>query len=227
MKTINTGCALAILSLLSLALATKALALSTEELLRLKSAGVSEEVIAGMVEAGYNDADKIVRLKEGGFRDQTLLSIVRSESGRSAAAVSTGPESRPREKAVFETTGRVKILWYLLYGDKPILQNRQVVDDARISLIGDKTVKFEWKDTDGQGLLEVFRRNAFPSPFYWDLGRDDTVGPGPDGYSWMLKSLPGHNGRPLTDGKHHWAVYLDPKDAEIVRLIEKRLSASR
>lgn len=214
-----------ILTALLFPLAGNVLALSTEELLRLKKTGVPEEIIVFMVEAGYNDADKVCRLKEAGFKDQNLLAIIRSETARTVAGVPPAVENNAEvpEKAIFETGGRIKILWYLLSRGEPVLQNRQAVEDARILLVGDNVVKFEWKAKDELGVLEVFRRKAFATPFYWEIGPDDTLEPGKEGYAWALTSAADHRGRPVTDGKHYWVVYFDPKDTGIVDLLKKNL----
>lgn len=54
-------------------------ALSTDELLKLKKAGVSEDIIVFMVEHDYSDVDKVSKLKVSGFKDETILAILKSE----------------------------------------------------------------------------------------------------------------------------------------------------
>lgn len=182
-------------------------ALTTEELLRLKNAGISDEVIVLIVENNYQDLNKVISLKEGGFKDQTIAAIVKGE-------VKNNPSS---EKFTFETTARVKILWYLIYRGNPVLQNSIVMDNARIFLVDDAALKLEWKDDSGLGLLGEFRIKFIKSPFYWTFNRDDMLGPGRDGYPFLLQSTINHQGKPDTEGgTHYWQLYLDPKDEKIV-----------
>lgn len=226
-KRLKSASAVAVLAILFLFPVKNALALATEELLRLKQAGISEELIVYIVEADYRDIDKVLRLKEAGFTDQALLAIVRSETTKPASGGVSAEEAGPTasEKTVFETGGRIKILWYLLYQGKPVLQNHQSVEDARILLVGDNVIRFEWNVKEELGLLEVFRRRPFTSPFAWEIQPGDVLEPGKEGYPWALQSTIGHKGHPPTDGKHYWIVYFEPKDPAITDRLKQRLSS--
>ncbi len=221
--TVKTAGALVVLlSLLSLT-AMNAAALTTDELLRLKKAGVSEEIVFYMVESRYNNAEKVCKLKEAGYKDRTILAIIRSEveSGQATPRNPAEGGTAAPEKVTFRTEGRIRILWHFVYQGKPVVQNKFAVDNVTISFVNDNTVKFEWNDKEDLGLLEVFRRRPFRSPFYWEIAADDTLVPGKEEYPWMLKSAAGHRGKPATDDKHFWIVYFEPKDDRIVDRIRK------
>lgn len=210
-----------------LSLAINSLALTTEELLKLKKSGVSEAIIVFMVENDYRDVDKVARLKEAGFKDDTIMAIIKSELKSRPSNTPSGGEVTKEgysERVNFETTGRVKILWYIIYRGEPILQNSDAIENAKISITGN-TIKFEWK-TEGLGLLDIFRKKPFKSPFYWEINRDDTFGPGKEGYAYILKSTVNHKGKPDTDGSHYWIIYLEPKDSRIVDYIKTTLHIS-
>lgn len=224
--TLKTASFLMVLLFLLIPLAGKVEALTTEELLQLKKAGISEEVVVYMVESRYDDVNKVCKLKEAGYKDQTILAIIKSELGSAQAASNARGEDKNAspEKVAFRTEGRIKILWHLVYRGEPVVQNKMTVDNASISIIGDNVLKFEWDDREDLGLLGVFRRRPFHSPFYWEIARDDALGPGKEGYPWMLKSATGHHGKPATDNAHSWILYFDPKDAGITDYIRKASS---
>ncbi len=227
--TLKTATTLVVLLSFLFLPAMDAAALTTEELLRLKNAGVAEEVVVYMVESRYDDAEKVCKLKEAGYKDQTLLAIIKSEVENALEAPGTpgkGKNAAP-EKTTFQTAGKIKILWHLIYQGKPVVQNKFTADNVTIALIGDNVVRFEWNDKEDLGLLEVFRRRPFRSPFYWEIAGDDIFGPGKDGYPFMLKSAPGHRGRPSTDDAHFWVVYFEPKDARIADHIRKAFAPIR
>lgn len=214
----------AVITLLSV-LCARLYALTTEELVRLKKAGVPEEIIVFMAENRYTDVDKVLRLKEAGFKDETIHAVIRSESKDLPPAGESPAGGKPAlaENVTLESPGKLQILWYLVYRGDPVVQNRQAVEDARISLVGDNAVKFEWKDKDGLGLLEVFRRKAFGSPFLWTLDEGDTLEAGKDGYAWMLKSTVNHRGKPPTDGAHYWIVQFTANDPRLADRLRKIL----
>lgn len=220
--TVKTAGTLVILLVLLSLPAMNAAALTTDELLRLKKADVSEEIVVYMVESGYDNAEKVCKLKEAGYKDRTILAIIRSEMENGRAAPRDPAEGRTAapERIAFRTEGRIRILWHLVYQGKPVVQNKFTADNVTISFVNDNTVKFEWNDKEDLGLLEVFRRRPFRSPFYWEIGEDDVLGPGKEGYPWMLKSATARRGKPTTDDKHFWVVYFEPKDARITSYIE-------
>jgi hypothetical protein len=221
--TLKTAGLLMALLFLLIPLAGDVEALTTEELLQLKKAGVSEEVVVYMVESRYDDANKVCKLKEAGYKDQTILAIIKSEVGSAQTASHARGEDKNAgpERVAFRTEGRIKILWHLVYRGEPVVQNKMTVDNVSISIIGDNVLKFEWDDREDLGLLEVFRRRPFHSPFYWEIAGDDTLEPGKEGYPWMLKSATGHHGKPATDNAHFWILYFEPKDAGITDYIRK------
>ncbi len=195
--------------------AQEAFALTAEDMVRLKQAGIPEDIIVVMVENNYQDVEKIIKLKEAGFKDQTIMAIVSGESGH----------NQGKERFTVETTGRVKILWYLVYRGNPVLQNSQAVDDARISLVDTDSLKLEWKDQGGMGLLDEIKKKAFKSPFYWTLNKDDSVEQDGDGHSLVLTSTITHQGKPDSDGSHYWVLYLNPKDAKIGESLRNSLQS--
>lgn len=225
--TAKTAGTLAILLLLLSLSTAKATALTTDELLRLKKADVSEEIVVYMVESGYNNAEKVCKLKEAGYKDRTILAIIRSEmeNGRVARRNPAEAGTAAPEKITFRTEGRIRILWHLVYQGKAVVQNKFTADNVTISFVNDNTVKFEWNDEEDLGLLEVFRRRPFRNPFYWEIAGDDVLGPGQEGYPWMLKSATSRPGKPATDDKHFWVVYFEPKDARITGYIENASKA--
>src|SRR5512141_2118647 len=161
--TLKTASFLMVLLFLLIPLAGKVEALTTEELLQLKKAGISEEVVVYMVESRYDDVNKVCKLKEAGYKDQTILAIIKSELGSAQAASNARGEDKNAspEKVAFRTEGRIKILWHLVYRGEPVVQNKMTVDNASISIIGDNVLKFEWDDREDLGLLGVFRRRPF------------------------------------------------------------------
>ncbi len=195
--------------------AADSFALTTDDMLRLKKAGIPEDIIVLMVDNDYKDADKIIKLKEAGFKDENIIAIIKGEVKNKATV----------EKINFETTGRVKILWYLMYRDKPVLQNSQAEDHAKISLVDDGIVKLEWKEETELGLLDALKKKAFKSPFYWVINKEDTLESGKEGYSFALKSTLNHSGKPDTDGSHYWLVYFEPSGAKIADSIKAVLQS--
>ncbi|GAB4408561.1 MAG: hypothetical protein OHK0032_03930 [Thermodesulfovibrionales bacterium] len=217
-----------ILSAILLSFAKNSFSLTTEELLKLKKSGVSEDIIVFMVENDYKDVDKVSRLKEAGFKNETIMSVIKSElknKPQNSPPREEITKGIPAERVSFETTAKIRILWYLIYRGEPVLQNSDTIDDAKISIIDNTTIKFEWKEKGGLGLLDFFRKKPFKSPFYWNINRDDTFGPGLEGYAYMLKSITGHKGAPDTDGSHYWVVYFEPKDSKISDYIKNALQS--
>lgn len=212
-----------ILSGIVLFLAGVSFALTTDELLQLKQAGVSEDVILFMVEANYTDVDRVVKLKGAGFKDETILSIIKNDlKDRHSAAPSTGEMKRDVAGKSDEkgTTSKIKIMWYVSYGGGPVLLAKQEEDNAMI-IVEAEALKFEWED---KSAFNILLKKPFRSPFFWDINKDDTLGPGGKGFTYMLQSTMNRKGRPDTDGSHYWVVYLDPNDTKIVDYVKKVLS---
>ncbi len=194
-----------ILSLIIVSSPSQSVALTTDDMLRLKKAGIPEETIIVMVENGYQDVEKVLKLKEAGFTDQSILAIVKGEAKNNLG----------KERIISETTAKAKIMWYLVFRGKPVLQNSKVIDDAKVSLVDDSSVKLEWKEKGGLGLLDELKVKAFTSPFYWVINKDDMLEPGGEEYPFVLQSTTAHQGKPDSDGAHYWMLYLEPKDAKI------------
>jgi hypothetical protein len=77
-----------------LAISGSALAagLTTEELTRLKTSGVGEDVIRFMLENGYGNVDRVVKLKEAGFADETISTVIKTDlKGEKAATPPPAP----------------------------------------------------------------------------------------------------------------------------------------
>jgi hypothetical protein len=212
-----------ILSVIALFLCNTSFALTTEELLQLKKAGVPEDIILFMVDSDYKDVDKVLKLKDAGFKDETILSIIKkdlkekpsSEILRNEPARSVSVQGKGAE-----TPSKIKILWYASYGGGPVLLAKQEEDNARIAVEAG-TLKFEWAD---KNVFSILIKKPFKSPFFWDINKDDTFGAGKEGYAYMLKSTVNHKGKPDTDASHYWTIYLEPKDTKIVDYIKESLS---
>ena len=201
---------------------------STDELIALKNSGVSEEIVQVIVESGYGDLARVIQLKKAGFKDDTILSVIKAdlkEAKAPASSSANGDKKAASEAIDAQTSARMKIQWYMVYRGNAMLQNSQDIDVAKISMIGGKTLRFEWTEKGGLGLLDLAYRKSFSSPFYWDIDKQDTTGPGAAGYSYALKSASGHRGRPDTDASHYWVVSFEPAGQELARWIEKARSA--
>lgn len=217
------------LSSVLLFFAHNSFALTTEELLKLKKSGVSEDIIVFMLENDYKDVEKVSKLKEAGFKDETIRAIIKNDLKNKPKPTSELEKQEitkeiSAEKVNFETTAKVKIMWYMIYKKQPTLQNSQVIDDVKVSIVSN-TIKFEWKGGGGSDPLNVFLKRPFKSPFIWDINKDDTFGPSKEGYAYMLKSTISHKGNPAIDSSHYWVVYFEPKDLKIADYINNSFSA--
>ncbi len=196
----------------------------TEQLIALKNSGVSEEVVRVIVESGYGDVARVLQLKNAGFKDDTILSVIKADlkEGQLSASSTGNPGKQSASDVVdARTTARVKIQWYMVYRGNAMLQNSQEIDGATLSMIGGKSLRFEWADKGGMGLLDFAYKKPFTSPFYWDFDKEDAIASGTPGYAYTLKSATAHRGRPDTDGSHYWIVSFDPAGQEFSRWIEK------
>jgi hypothetical protein len=189
-------------------------ALSTDDMLNLKKSGIAEETIVLMVESSYGDVEKILHLKAAGFREENIRAVIKAES-------KTGAGSERIDKT---TTANVKILRYLVFRGKPVLQKSQTIDKAVLSLVDGSNLKLEWKEPGGLGLIEQFRPKGFKNPFYWTINaREDTLIPSHNGYPYLLKSGLNHKGMPETDETHYWLLFIDPGDSAVIELIKSVL----
>jgi hypothetical protein len=217
-------------------------ALTTEELTRLKASGLGENVILIMIENGYGNVERVVRLKEAGFADETISSVIRSdlkadvETKRPALlpeqVKQTKPVAEPVAKpiaeaaAVMQTSAKVSIEQYLALGD-PVVQKSLTIPDATISLLQGRRLKIEWdarKVTPTLGNL-ILRGKPFANPFYWDLDKDDSLhSVNPKDNSFILRTGHSHQGSPTVDKSHYWVVHLTPGSPDLEKRIRALLS---
>lgn len=217
-------------------------ALTTEELTRLKTSGLGEDVIIFMIENGYGNVDRVVRLKEAGFADETISSVIRSDlkAGAEAKRPVLQPEQVKQVKpvaepvarpmadatAIMQTSAKVTIEQYLALGD-PVVQKSQDITHATISLLQGRRLKIEWdgsKVTPTLGNL-LLRGKPFASPFYWDLDKGDGLHSiNPKDNSFILRTGHSHQGRPTADKSHYWVVHVTPGSPDLERRIRELLS---
>ena len=205
---------------------TTSFALSTDELIKLKKAGIPEDTVLFMNDAGYKDVEKVLQLKKAGFKDESILSIIKTDlKGQLSTEVlkkETATDVSAQNGGT-ETTAKIKILWYMAYSANPALLSSQEIDNARISVVSPGRLKFEWGN---KGAFNIFLKDPFNSPFYWDINKDDTVGQGKNSYPYMLRSGVHHKGKPETDDSHFWVIYLNPADSRILDYIRENISSN-
>lgn len=220
----NVAAVVIIFSVIILLLSGASFALTTDELLQLKKAGIPEDIILFMVDSDYKDVDKVLKLKDAGFKDETILSIIKKDlKGKPSAEIRKEEtvKSVSAQDTGTEAPSKIKIIWYASYGGGPILLAKQEEDNARITLEAG-TLRLEWPD---KSVFNILLKKPFKSPFIWDIAKDDTLGPGKDGYPYMLRSSINHKGRPETDDSHFWVVYLNPADTRILDSIKETISS--
>jgi len=212
-------------------------ALTTEELTRLKTVGLGEDVIRFMIENGYGNVDRVVKLKEAGFTDETISSVIRSDLKGTGEAQQPTPQPEKAKQvqpvaepvadatAIMQTPAKVKIEHYLVLGD-PIIQNQQEIKNATVSLLEGRRLKIEWDDSKAPSTLgSLFLGKPFASPFYWDLEKGDgLVSVNSKDNSFLLRTGRSHQGRPAADKSHSWIVYLTPNSPDLSKQIRKMLS---
>jgi hypothetical protein len=209
-------------------------ALTTEELTRLKTAGLGEDVIRFMIENDYGNVERVVRLKEAGFADETISSVIRNDlkAGGEATLPTLQPEKVKQAQPVAEpvaeatatmqTSAKVTIEQYLVRGE-PVIQNSQDIPNATVSLLQGRRLKIEWDSS--KVSPNFFRRKPFASPFYWDLDKGDGLhGVNPKDNSFILRTGHSHQGRPTADKAHYWVVHLTPDSPDLAKRIRELLS---
>jgi len=212
-----------IISIMVIFLTQNASALTTEEMINLKKAGVSEDSIVWMVEHGYKDADKVLKLKKADFKDENIQAIIKSEAGhQSAKGISETRNDSFSAQADLKTPARIKIIWYRIFHDKPLLQNKETIDNARIAIAG-KTLQITWPKREGMNPLNAFQKEPFESPFYWELNKNDILETGEEGYNYKLQTDLSHKGKPDMDDVHYWVIYLDPENSKLIEHIKQAL----
>ncbi|MHB1402187.1 MAG: hypothetical protein ACYCWB_07290 [Thiobacillus sp.] len=217
-------------------------ALTTDELTRLKTSGVGEDVILFMIENDYGNVDRVVRLKEAGFADATISSVIRSDlkAGVEAKRPAPQPEqvkqgtpvaepvTKPMAEAaaIMQTSAKVMIEQYLALGD-PVVQKSQDIPDATISLLQGRRLKIEW---DGSKLTQtlgklLLRGKPFASPFYWDLDKGDGLhSVNSKNNAFILRTGHSHQGMPTAGKTHYWVVHVTPDSPDLEKRIRELLS---
>lgn len=209
-------------------------ALTTEELTRLKTSGLGEDVIRFMIENDYGNVDRVVRLKEAGFADETISSVIRNDlkAGGEGMRPTLQPEkvrqAQPvaklvvEEAATMQTSAEVKIEQYLVRGEQ-VIQNSQDIQNATVSLLQGRRLKIEWDSS--KVAPSFFRRKPFSSPFYWDLDKGDGLhSVNPKDNSFILRTGRSHQGRPKVDKAHYWIMHLTPNSPDLAKRIRELLS---
>jgi len=208
-------------------------ALTTEELTRLKMSGLGEEVIRFMVENGYDNIDRVVKLKEAGFADETISSVIRTDLKAGGEAKLPAPQSVKAQQAqpvaeaaaTMQTLAKVRIEQYLAVGE-PVVKNSQDISNATISLLQGRRLKIEWDGKPAVSTLDnILRRKPFENPFYWDLDKGDALhSVNPKDNSFILRTGRSHQGRPAADRTHYWIVHVTPNSPDLEKRIRVLLS---
>lgn len=210
--------------------------LTTEELTRLKVSNLGESVIRLMIESDYDNVDRVMKLKQAGFSDETIVSVIRGDlkAGGEAKQPALQPEKSERltpvtepvaeAKVSLQTSAKVTIEQYLAVGD-PVVQNGQEIRNATISLLEGRRMKIEWSDSKPSGLVNFLRAKPFASPFYWDLDKGDGLHSVnlKDG-SFTLQTGYSHPGQPSVDRARYWVVQVSPESSDLVKRIKELLS---
>ncbi len=212
-------------------------ALTTEELTRLKASGLGEDIIRFMVESDYANVDRVVRLKEAGFADETVSSVIRNDLKAGGEAKPPAPQpEKPRQAqpaaepvaeaaAIMQTSAKARIEQYWVHGE-PVVQNSQDIQNATISLLQGRRLKIEWDTSKGVSTAgNFFRGKPFASPFYWDLDKSDGLySVNPKDNSFILRTGYSHRGRPTADKSHYWMVHLTPQSPDLAKKIRELLA---
>lgn len=219
--------------------------LSTEALTRLKASGLGEEIIRFMIENGYDNVDRVLKLKEAGFADETIATVIRSdlkttgEPGRTMPQAQQANASKPAQQTqpvrretelvaeapvLMRTTAKVKIEQYVGLGE-PVVQNSQDIPNATVSLLEGRRLKIEWgQDGSASTPGRLLWRKPFDNPFYWDLSKGDLLHRASSrDNSFTLRTGHLHGGSPATTRSQHWLVYLTPDNPDLARRIKELL----
>lgn len=217
--------------------------LPTEDLTRMKASNVGESVIRLMIENDYDDVERVMKLKQAGFSDETITSVIKGDlKSRSETKQSVlQPERAAREpeaieqskpaiasivdaKAILRTPAKVTIEQYIAVGE-PMVQNGQEIQHATISLLESRRMKIEWKDSKPSGLVNFSRGKPFTSPFYWDLDKDDSLhGISSKDGSFTLRTGYSHPGQPAVNRSRYWVIHVSPENHDLMKRIRELLS---
>lgn len=222
-------------------------ALTTEELTTLKTSGLGEDVIRFMIENGYGNVDRVLKLKQAGFADETIATVIRNDLKAGGEAPTPRPEkvaptqpgvepavepvAEPTAKpatepaATMRTSAKVTIEHYLVVGE-PVVLNSQDIPKATISLLDGRRLKIEWDGNKAASTLSNFLRGKpIASPFYWDLDKGDGLyGVNPKDNSFILRTGRTHQGSPTADKTHYWIVQVTPNSPDLAKRIRELLS---
>ncbi len=208
---------------------TSAAGLTADELIQLKQAGLSEAIIALMAESNYPDVAKVLKLKQAGFQDETILAVIRGDlthqgglSSSRGAPAPPGPASPLEPPVLCQSQADVEILWrFLYYGDR--IQNQDRHADATLT-VRKGTLEVTWAPS--KSIFSVLHREPFPPPFLWELDPEDALYRTDDPrFPYALISTPQHRGKPPTDGKHYWILRFKPEDGRMVQCLLNLLSS--
>lgn len=177
--------------------------LTTDELTRLKASNLGESVIRLMIENEYDNVERVTTLKQSGFSDETITSVIRSdlkagsevkrptlrpeqparspEKIESVAAVTapiSAPANAPATAPVAEEKASLRTsakvtIEQYLVVGEPVVQHGQEISNATISLLEGRRIKIGWNESKPSGLMTFLRGKPFASPFYWDLDKSD------------------------------------------------------
>jgi hypothetical protein len=210
--------------------------LTTEDLTQLKASNLSESVIRLMVENDYDNVDRVVKLKQAGFSDETITSVIRADlkAGSETKQPVLQPEkveqlkpvSAPADEAkvILQTSAKVTIQQYIGVVD-PVVQSGQDIQGATISLLEGRRIKIEWDHSKPSGLLNLFRNKPFASPFYWDLDKDDSLqSVDSKSGSFTLQTGYSHPGEPRVDRSRYWVVRVITENPDLEKRIRELLS---
>lgn len=232
---------------------TLAAALTTEELTRLKMSGLGEDVIRFMIENGYSKVDRVLKLKEAGFADETISTVIKTDLKEGNAA--SPPPSVPAQanqtparavpanipvavpataatsattaeaKAIAQTTAKVRIEHYQALGE-PVILKSQDIQTATVSLLEGRILRIEWDASKvSRSLGNLFLGKPLESPFYWDLQKDDTLlDVNPKDNSFVLRTARLHQGQPKVNKSQYWLLYLTPQSPELSKQLQGLLS---
>lgn len=207
--------------------------LPTDQLIRLKQSGLGQDVIHFMVEGDYMDVERVMKLKEAGFSDDVIMSIIRGDLRKEGATQSVTPAqpsarshaSLPiaEKRSLMQALASVRIEEYMVRGE-PIIKDTLELTEATVSLLEGNRLKIELHVDAKTSVLDTFlRRKTFPSPFYWDLDKGDSLHVvDPEKNAFVLRTGRTHSGMPAADGARYWIVYLTADTPEL----EKRIRAA-
>lgn len=210
---------LAAFSIFFFTIVTAAHAFTPDELVSLKKAGLGEKLIVQLVQMGYADTTTILKLKEAGFSDDAILTF--AEAGVKHEQSGKSSPREPRKVADLTVEANARIVWYLIYNEKPVVRNRKEIDKAIVSLTG-KTLSVAWQPPEGvNAFMSAIKVEPFASPFFWDIAPSDSVEVREgEPAQIILKSSPSKLGRPKSDENGYYELYLSTHDPGLIERLK-------